>query len=169
MNPHCWLGIASHDAMCCRPPRVAVALLAGLGLMASAGGHGSEPPEPAGSTVTLDGVACRYPTEAMRLAEPGPVAWVVSFTCENQTSRALPSFESPRLSLVDAAGRESPADSAAPGSDRPGSAALPPGGRFAGAAVFRPSPDAPPGPWRLQVRTPGRSILLAINLPPAHP
>jgi|GEM_PF-2223722 len=126
--------------------------------------------EDAGTRLTLDGVACRYPARATRLAaDPGASgggAWAVAFVCENLTSRALPTFDPPRLSLVDAAGREFPADATVTGQDRPGAAALPPGGRFSGTAVFRPPPDAPAGPWRLQVRSPGRSILLSLSPPP---
>ena len=126
--------------------------------------------EAAGTRLILDGVACRYPAHAIRLAtEPdaaGGGAWAVAFVCENLTSRALPAFDPPRLSLVDAAGREFPADAAVTGQDRNGVAALPPGGRFSGTAVFHPPPDAPAGPWQLQVRSPGRSILLTLGPPP---
>jgi len=126
--------------------------------------------EEAGTRLTLDGVACRYPARATRLAgEPGAAgrgAWAVAFVCENLTSRARPAFDPPRLSLVNAAGREFPADAAATEQDRAGVADLPPGGRFNGTAVFHPPPDAPAGPWQLQVRSPGRSILLSLNPPP---
>ena len=153
-----------------RPPPVVVALLAGL---MTGAGHAGEPPGPAaGATVTLDGVACHYPAHATRLADPGeagPIAWAVDFTCENQTPHAVPDFAPPRLSLVDAAGREYTADPALPRSDPREAAALPAGGRFAGTAVFHPPPDAPPGPWQLQVRTPNRSILLPLHSPPTHP
>lgn len=117
---------------------------------------------PAGNTVTMEGMTCRYADRASWLApddsppQGAPRLAAMAFTCHRVSGDGPPDAEPPALALRDADGATYPGELRRE----------PPGGdTLMATAVFALPTPLPAGPWGLQVTRPGRNIQLPLSLP----